>query len=293
MKLIVRADDVGYSAVSNIGAFETIEKGITTSADVMLESPGTVDALERLKEFPWISVGWHTHFWCSPVLPVSEVSSLLIPGTDRFRHDLHSAEDFSRDELEAEARAQLERCIDILGRVPDTCEARGNAPFAQVLRRLCAEYGIAVDFANRIEDPQKQVTASAQWADRKIYIMSPAPAYAKVRTESVTGLLDYNPVEYYTQNLFHKEIFPEDAVLEQSWHPGYLDYFVYREGDYGPNAKYFTTIRVVDVHALCSQELHDWVRENGVELMNFRDALYGTREYQNHLRHVGSDLFAG
>jgi predicted glycoside hydrolase/deacetylase ChbG (UPF0249 family) len=57
MKLIIRADDVGYTDVYNIGAFETIDRGVVTSADVMLDTPGTVDALERLKSLPWISVG--------------------------------------------------------------------------------------------------------------------------------------------------------------------------------------------------------------------------------------------
>ena len=52
-KMIVRADDVGYTIVNNIGAFESIENGVVTSADVMLDCPGTIDALERLKDMPW------------------------------------------------------------------------------------------------------------------------------------------------------------------------------------------------------------------------------------------------
>ena len=48
MKLVVRADDVGYSQVCNIGTFETLDNGIITSVDIMFDTPGTVDALERL-----------------------------------------------------------------------------------------------------------------------------------------------------------------------------------------------------------------------------------------------------
>jgi len=58
----------------------------------------------------------------------------------------------------------------------------------------------------------------------------------------------------------------------------------------GPRARHFTLARVQDVHALCSKELHDWLREHKIELMNYRDALYGTREYQTYLRRIGSDL---
>ena len=57
-KMVVRADDVGYTDVCNIGTFETITNGIVTSADIMLDAPGTEDALKRLKELPWISIGW-------------------------------------------------------------------------------------------------------------------------------------------------------------------------------------------------------------------------------------------
>ncbi|MCK7536433.1 MAG: ChbG/HpnK family deacetylase [Marinilabiliales bacterium] len=76
-KMVVRADDVGFSKVCNIGAFETIEKGVVTSADIMLDSPGTEDALERLRALPWISVGWHMHMWGAPVLD-HEAGTLLL-----------------------------------------------------------------------------------------------------------------------------------------------------------------------------------------------------------------------
>ena len=75
-----------------------------------------------------------------------------------------------------------------------------------------------------------------------------------------------------------------------AWHPGYVDYFVYQEGDYGPLALNYIAIRTVDVHALCSDEVKGWIKEHNIELVNIRDALFGTRDYQNHLRAIGSDL---
>ena len=90
-RMIVRADDVGHSKVHNIGTFEAIERGVVTSADVMLDSPGTEDALERLKTLPWISVGWHMHMWGAPVLAPREVPSLVEKSGEfagRFRLDL-------------------------------------------------------------------------------------------------------------------------------------------------------------------------------------------------------------
>jgi predicted glycoside hydrolase/deacetylase ChbG (UPF0249 family) len=59
--MAVRADDIGHPEVFNIGFFEAIENGVATTADVMLDSPGTEDALELLTALPWISVEWHMH----------------------------------------------------------------------------------------------------------------------------------------------------------------------------------------------------------------------------------------
>ena len=293
-KMIVRADDVGYTDVCNIGTFETITNGIVTSADVMLESPGTVDALNRLRETPWISVGWHSHFWFSPVLPAEQVPTLLTPGTNRFRRDLATTNEIDPAELEAEMHAQMRSCLMILGRVPDTTDiSKKITVFSTVKEKICDTYGIAHHFATKggrdgITPPSKK------WADRKILIPAPVNAYREIESDSVTSQYEnYDPVKYYLEDPDKMLELPDDVVFEQSWHPGYVDYTVYKQGDHGPRARFFTSVRTEDVAALTSQRLHDWVREHGIALINFRDALYGTNEYQNHLRAIGSDLYVG
>lgn len=295
MKMIIRNDDVGYSEVNDIGMFETLDNGASTACDVMLESPGTEKALEKLRNYPWISIGWHSHCWNAPVLGAKNVPSLVIPETGRFRHDLHTAMDIDYEELVSEFRAQIERCISILGKAPDVC-ARDTEPtvFNKAQKQICEEYGIVTDFSSRLGSQEEgTVCADARWAGRKIYFLDEGIAYKDILTDSIKEQQAYDPVKFYTENRFHIERYPEDAVLAQAWHPGYLDYYVYKEGDYGTAAMLFTAIRVQDVHALCSKELKDWIKENRIELVNFRDALYGTKEYQNHLRNIGSELFAG
>jgi hypothetical protein len=44
---------------------------------------------------------------------------------------------------------------------------------------------------------------------------------------------------------------------------------------------------------MCDPRLKQWIKENRVELINQRDALYGTHEYQQHLKDIGSDLYMG
>lgn len=293
-KIVIRADDVGYTAVNNIGAFEAFDRGLATAADVMLDTPGTEDALERLKRYPWISIGWHTHFWGSPVLEPKQVPSLVDQSNGHFRGDLKHSDAISYDELIAEMRAQMTRCIQILGKAPDTCISfGGGSVFARAEAQICREYGIVTNFAAMVQNTKDGLTLTppdARWADRNIYWLAPGPAYQDLDSDSIAAHGAYDPVKYYTEDRGRTSLLPEGCVTGQAWHPGYVDYYMCRCGDHGPRARHFLECRPVDTHALCSDELKAWVRDNHVELMNFRDALYGTQEYQNHLKSIGSEL---
>ena len=214
-RMIVRADDVGHSRVCNIGAFEAIEKGVVTSADVMLDSPGTEDALERLRALPWISVGWHMHMWGAPVLGTREVPSRVrgagsSPGLQG--RSSPGIDVVQEEAVERELRAQLDRCLRILGRVPDSGGgARGSLRVGRAVKQVSDEYGLVYDFASspatnekyveKIAAAQKAgeewakhysatpspaVTADKKWADRKIITAAGTTAYIDLLTDSIS-----------------------------------------------------------------------------------------------------------
>ncbi|MCC8102080.1 MAG: ChbG/HpnK family deacetylase [Clostridiales bacterium] len=295
-RLVIRTDDVGYTDVYNIGTFETYANGYSTSADIMLESPGTVDALKRLKEMPWVSVGWHTHFWNSPVLDAKEVPSLVIPGTDRFRHDVKTAEDVNFEEALAEMRTELNRCVEILGRAPDVGGvSEGNTPFTRAMAQVTKEYGMVCDYGHKMhlqpDGTFQNDPVAPQWEKAGLYIIDQRGIVAgDIMVETFKEQWDYDPVKFLLEDRMRLHDLPEGSAIMHGFHPGYLDYYVAKLGDYGPNTRYYTVSRTYDVEGLCSRRLHDWIKENQIELCNLRDVLYGTQEYQNHLRHIGSDL---
>ena len=315
-RMIVRADDVGQSVVCNIGAFEAIDRGVVTAADVMLDSPGTVDALEKLRKRPWISTGWHMHMWGKPVLGATTVPSLVEHGGDfdgRFRTDVTHADDISYEEALSELRAQLVRCRRVLGALPDVMASGMPASkWGRAVRIVLDESKIPYNVSRSAPVPERYLkhiadakargeawanTYSAaqpapaevdpRWASRKIIAPAGTSAYIDLLTDSISAVeANYDPIRFYTEDRSGILNFPADTITWQAWHPGYIDYYVYRLGERlnRSRAQQFVIGRVQDVAALTSPVLRSWIEAHGIELINFRDALFGTGSYQAHLR---------
>lgn len=283
MKLIVRADDVGYTVAYNMGTEKAIQEGIVTSADLMLNCPGFEDAVERLKKYPFLSIGWHSHFWGKPVLSPQEVPSMVNEkGWFKFRKDQSLKDTCDYDEVVKECRAQVERCIRLLGKAPDYTHSSRGGVFEEARRQVCDEYGIKYGFCTKMKPDGGFVeTPKEEYAALGIYMVNqPATVYKPSFDDSMKVRRTYDPVKYYQSNA---ENMLEKKVCITAWHPGFLDDHILKESS-------CAEARIVDMIALCSDDLKTWIRENHVELINYRDALYGTREYQNHLKVTGSDL---
>jgi predicted glycoside hydrolase/deacetylase ChbG (UPF0249 family) len=69
--LIVNADDLGFTDGVNRGILEAHERGIVTSASLMVDRPGTANAVELANGAPRLSVGLH--------VVLEERGELLVP----------------------------------------------------------------------------------------------------------------------------------------------------------------------------------------------------------------------
>lgn len=151
--LIVNADDLGMSEGVTRGILEAHHDGIVTSSSVMMNAPHARAGLETaLRDAPDLGLGLHlTLTWGRPILPPQRVPSLVdaqggfvsVPrGVALPRH-------WSRDDIAAELRAQLDRFVDIAGRPPDHVDTHHGvstytAPVREVMLEIAAEHGIAV-----------------------------------------------------------------------------------------------------------------------------------------------------
>lgn len=287
MKVIFRADDVGYTKVHNLGTWKSVEEGVVTTCDLMLDTPGTEDACQYLRAHPWLSVGWHTHFWGRPVLDAEEVPSLVDSrGRFAWRHDKEALKRVDAGEALAECRAELERCWKLLGRVPDTASAGLAGPGADAgalgaaIRQACSEYDIACDVVGGVGYDHKERYVAEPWQRFRIKEWID---FSKKHGKSlkVEDFGSYDPL-----GAIMEMPMDEGCVWMRSQHPGFLDDYVLGESS-------CTIPRVKDVEALCSPTLKRWIRENHIELASMRDVLQGTHEYQDHLERIGSPLWAG
>lgn len=305
MKLIMRIDDVGYSHIHNLGSFDAIDRGIATSADVMMDCPGTVEALEFLRDRPWISVGWHAHFWGTPILPPEQVPSLIEEdrGRIRFRRDLIGAKDVVYEEIYAEVKAEIDRCVHILGRAPETGGSHIDTPLGRAMNAVSQEYGMKSgyetaakfdppnDFFPHFDDVKELETS--RYDGPPVYLPNPESFMKLLWTDSLKEIMQYDPKRYFLEDPSRMLDYEDDDIVMFALHPGNVDYFVEFLGDRGIAANNYLLCRPIDTECLCSDEVKAWVRDHNVTLINFRDALYGTNDYQIHLKHIGSELYKG
>ena len=281
-RLIYRADDVGYTQAFNDGAFRAMDEGIVTSADIMLDTPGTVDALERIRNYPWISVGWHRHLWGVPVAGAENVPSMVnAEGRFKGRHDGSLSDTTTYEDAYREFVAEVELCISILGRAPDTTMIRSTMPIDVAFKDVCDKYGIAYNYWK-----------TAGMFPATLDIKCPRDfSNLNFRPKSMRDTMD-NSV-YYDLAAF-KNYDAEGLLMDVEWsddteirfvggHPGYLDEYILAESSCSIH-------RVKELAACISPRVKQWIIDNKIELINQRDLLNGTNEFQNHLRNIDSPL---
>ncbi len=278
MKVIFRADDVGYTYTHNLGTFKALDEGVVTACDVMLDTPGFEDAAKKLRDYPWITIGWHTHFWGRPVLSPSEVPSMVnSEGKFKWRKDHSLENEIDLDEAVKECRAEIERCKDLMGRIPDTCNP-WFTKLGEAVRIVCDEYGITYNFLSDNNNNGHPVETDPKYADKNIRQWHGAHP----QSLNVVDFPQYDPLKAIMEMPTD-----DDSVIWMAVrHPGYLDDYVLAESS-------CTIPRVKDVEAYCSPVLKDWIIENKIELVSTTDALYGTNNYQEHLKEINSPLWTG
>ena len=273
-RLLVRADDVGYTEAFDLGAMKAIDEGIVTSADVMLDSPHTKEVLLWLKERPWISIGWHRHLWESPVLPPEEVPSLVDEeGRFKWRHNRQDLKkEATYEDAYKELSAELELCKAIYGRYPETATLRNqDIPLEKAMRQVCYDYRINTLVWTYVDAREPEALPPSQ-----------KPLKEKQDRFDLVKFKDYDPIGQFLKTTWEYD----GQIRRTGGHPGYLDDHILAESTCSIH-------RVRDLQKMIDPRVKQFIIDNKVELANSRDIIYGTTQVQDHLKEINSPLWIG
>lgn len=251
-RLIIRADDLGYTPGVNAGIAHAVAAGTVTAVEVMVTMPSAEDGLALVRD-AGVSLDLHVNVSNGrPACPPSEVPSLVGAGgafrtSSEYRAAAHEGRDLAApDDALREVRAQLERFRSLVGRDPDCMGAHAvsSANVNAAIARVASEEGI------------------------RLFPLCLSAGGAVIGTTEVTVLpmLSSRPVGGYEEMLeaWLSSVagLEEDRTYVAVSHPGYVDAPLLASSS-------LTTNRAFEAEVLASAELARALADGGVELTGF------------------------
>jgi len=203
-KLIINADDFGYSRGINFGIIDAHQLGVLTSTTFMTNMPGADHAAELAKQNPKLGIGVHLVLTCGK--PLLDTHKTIVDSQGNFRKvDFYKgAFTIDYDEVYQEWKAQIERFLSY-GLEPTHLDSHhhtnsfGEIP--NVFLKLAKEYNLPVRNNMSPEYLLKVKEKGIKTTDAFLYVLE-------------TSIKD----DYSLDRLFDGH-----ETVEVMTHPGYLD----------------------------------------------------------------------
>lgn len=185
VRLIVNADDLGWTPGVNDGIFTAHLDGIVSSATLMVNGLGAEHAAAALADSRLDSLGVGLHVALSgggrPTLPPDEIPS-LVDEEGRLPRRPEGLESARPDEIRAEVRAQLARFAELVGRPPTHLDGHHHVHF----RRLDV-FEAVLEVALGAELPVRPVSGEMRGRLRQAGVATPDTFDESFYAEGVTA----------------------------------------------------------------------------------------------------------
>jgi hopanoid biosynthesis associated protein HpnK len=284
-RLIVNADDFGYTRGVNAGIVRGFRDGIVTSATIMANGDAFEDAIECAQANPKLGVGCHLVLVGGKcVAPVRQVISLAdsegcLPSSLPALLSKLSTGSVRLQAIEAELRAQVERVI-ASGLRPTHFDSHkhthAHPKVMEVVVRVAEEFKVT-----RIRKPFEDTKALlspkfrggvSSWKRRATALIAGvnAPGFQKLATSRGIRTPDHFMGVAATGRLNREAILAmigamRDGVTELMCHPGEYD----EELEKSPTR--LKHEREAELEGLTDPDVRRAIREHNVRLMNFQE----------------------
>lgn len=250
-KLLIRADDLGYSEAINYGIEKSVRDGLIRSVGLMPNMPAAAHGL-RLMEGTSVCIGQHTNICLGkPCADPEKIPSLLDPygnlrSSREYRDAYQKGEQFTvLEEMVLEVEAQYLRFMELTGRKPAYFEAHAviSDHLVKALEIVAEKYQLR--FSNMFPGQKAGDFDGTEIHQCEMESMKP----------------DYDPAETLR---YAVETLDEERPNIFVCHPGYLD-------DYVLSSSTLTVNRTKEIVMLCDPAVRDYLIRQGVELITYDD----------------------
>ncbi len=249
-KLLVRADDLGYSEAVNYGLARAVKSGFIRCVGVMANMEWAEHGVRLLDG---CDVIFTVHANICQGRPLTDPSLIpsLVDENGFFKDKMlyrQAKEDFVvLDEVVMEVEAQYQRLLELTGRKPYMVEAHAvpSENYEKALVIVAQRHGVRYMEGERFGGRQKI-----------------ANTYLKSYFDRASFGKQVDPFE----NLKKTALQPlaENETGFVVLHPGYVD-------EYLLNTSFITTQRALEVAMAINPEVPKWCQENGIQLITYAD----------------------
>jgi len=243
-KLIINADDFGYSTGVNLGILEAYKNGVASSTTMMVNMPGAADAAALALAHPGLGVGIHLVLDCG--FPVSKDVPSLVNESGRFYKMNELVEKAKLHDIEKELSAQIEKFF-LLGLSPTHLDGHhhvhGQERIYPIVQLLAKEYSLPI---------------------RKVSADTNHPSNQFLQTTQ-TFLYDFYGNELTPASLIHlleKSMSFETAEI--MCHPAFIDEELLAGSSYNVQ-------RARELAVLTDPEVKRFIEANQIQLVTYKE----------------------